>query len=217
MSRDEATTRRTQEERRAEAERRLLDAAAELIGEIGPSQLTLAAIGNRAGYSSGLVTHHFGSKGAMMERLVATVADRFRDELVDGAGTEGSLSVLLQFVRTYMAIVSDFLPMHRARLVLWADAVARPSDYRRAMVASDREFREELAKRIARGQAAGAFSRDADAAALATVAVGMLRGVAMQSMLDQDIDLAACGREIEHMLIERLRPPRQANHHHRDS
>jgi AcrR family transcriptional regulator len=66
-----------QERRRNEAEQRLLDAAAELIGEIGPAAVTLANIGERAGYSRGLATHHFGSKGAMMHRLVANVTDEF--------------------------------------------------------------------------------------------------------------------------------------------
>ncbi|MEU2034793.1 TetR/AcrR family transcriptional regulator [Nocardia amamiensis] len=206
MSRGDAPERRTQEERRTEAERRLLDAAAELIGEIGPAQLTLAAIGDRAGYSRGLVTHHFGSKGAMMERLVAAVAHRFQDALVNDGGSESALDAVLEFIRTYMAIVADFPPMHRARLVLWADAVSHPSEIRQAMVDSDREFRDELTKRIELGQASGELSREVDPVGMATVAIGMLRGVALQSMLDPNIDLDASRREIEQMLIQRLRP-----------
>jgi AcrR family transcriptional regulator len=57
---------RTQEQRRIEAERRLVRAAAELVGEIGPARVTLANVGERAGYSRGLATHHFGPKGALM-------------------------------------------------------------------------------------------------------------------------------------------------------
>ena len=64
-----STPNRRQQDRRNEAEQRLLDAAAELIGEIGPGAVTLANIGERAGYSRGLATHYFGSKGAMMRRL----------------------------------------------------------------------------------------------------------------------------------------------------
>ncbi|MFD8128576.1 helix-turn-helix domain-containing protein [Streptomyces mirabilis] len=78
MSRHAVVSRRSQEDRRAEAERRLLEAAAELIGEIGTSRVTLAAIGERAGYSRGLVTHHFGSKSALMQRLVDVVTAEFR-------------------------------------------------------------------------------------------------------------------------------------------
>ena len=39
--------------------------------------------------------------------------------------------------------------MNRARLVLWADAVASDSDdVRPAMIAADREFREEIKKTL---------------------------------------------------------------------
>ena len=63
--------RRTQEERRTEAEQRLLAAAAQLISETGPASMTLAKVGERAGYSRGLATHHFGSKAALMQRGVS--------------------------------------------------------------------------------------------------------------------------------------------------
>ena len=60
---------RTQAVRRAEAEQRLVAAAADMVGEVGPSRVTLASVGERAGYSRGLATHRFGSKGALMQRL----------------------------------------------------------------------------------------------------------------------------------------------------
>ncbi|MEV0296036.1 TetR/AcrR family transcriptional regulator [Nocardia sp. NPDC050710] len=204
MSRADAASRRSQEERRSEAERRLLESAAELVGEIGPSKVTLAAIGDRAGYSRGLVTHHFGSKGAMMERLVGVVGERFREDLVDATASASWADLLLEFVRAYFAVVSDMPPMNRARLVLWADAVATPSELRPAITASDREFREELANRIVQGQAAGEFAPDINSAGLATVTVAMLRGVALQKMLDPDLDLDAGRVEIEHLLLTRL-------------
>ncbi|WP_433732691.1 TetR/AcrR family transcriptional regulator [Nocardia sp. CA-129566] len=194
-------------QRRTEAERRLLESAAELVGEIGPSKVTLAAIGDRAGYSRGLVTHHFGSKGAMMARLVGVVGQRFQDDLIMSTASAAPMDQMIGFVRTYFDIVSDIPPMNRARLVLWADAVATPSELRPAIVVADREFRDELAERIAQGQAAGEFSRDIDAHGLATTTtVGMLRGIALQKLLDPDVDLDACRREVEQLFLTRLRP-----------
>src|ERR1039457_5987046 len=63
------TARRTQHERRDQAEAALLNAAAELAVEHGVRSLTLARVGERAGSSRGIVTHHFGSKQALLERL----------------------------------------------------------------------------------------------------------------------------------------------------
>ena len=54
----------TQAERRQKSEQALLDAAAALIAERGVEQTSLARIGESAGTSRGLPTHHFGSKDA---------------------------------------------------------------------------------------------------------------------------------------------------------
>lgn len=199
--------RRTQEVRRGDAERRLLVAAAELIGEIGPSRVTLANIGERAGYSRGLATHHFGSKGAMMQRLVDSVTVAFRDEVLAESDSDLALDEALGLVRAYFHTLPRLKSTNRARLVLWADAVATGSpEVRSAMVASDQEFRDELTKRIERGISSGEFDPSIDPAGLATVLVGMLRGVALQSMLDDGIDLDACRTEVEALLTGRVLP-----------
>ncbi|WP_319453955.1 MULTISPECIES: TetR/AcrR family transcriptional regulator [unclassified Mycobacterium] len=199
--------RRTQEERRVEAEQRLLAAAAELIGELGPSGVTLANIGERAGYSRGLATHHFGSKGAMMQRLVDSVTVEFRREVFAESVSDSALDEAMGLVSAYFQALSHPKPASRARLMLWADAVATGSpDVRPSMVASDREFRDELAKRIERGVSSGEIARSIDPGGLAAVVVGMLRGVALQSMLDDELDLDACRAEVEEVLRSRVLP-----------
>ncbi len=209
----EGVARRTQEERRTEAERRLVHAAAELVGEIGPSRVTLANVGERAGYSRGLATHHFGSKGALMQRLVDAVAVQFREAIFEESRSESVFDQAMGLVHTYFQVLSDLRPVNRARLVLWADAVATGSpDVRPAMVSADREFREELTKRIEAGVTTGEVPSSVDPQGLATVIVGMLRGVALQALLDNEVDLAGCHTEIEQLLIGRLKPKRRRPH-----
>jgi AcrR family transcriptional regulator len=201
----EPGTRRTQEERRGEAERKLIDAAAELVGEIGPARVTLANVGERAGYSRGLATHHFGSKGALIQRLVETVTDQFREALFEQRGSAGALDELDTLIAIYFDVMSDMRPVNRARLVLWADAVSTPSeDIRPAMVAAEREFRGEIEKRLRLAAAAGQIPGSVNAHGLATVIIAMLRGVALQSLIDDDVDLAAARAEIEQLLTVRL-------------
>jgi AcrR family transcriptional regulator len=64
-----ASTRRTQAERTAESEQRLLDAAIALIAEQGFEKTTVAQIGKRAGYSHSLVNVRFGSKEGLIKVL----------------------------------------------------------------------------------------------------------------------------------------------------
>jgi AcrR family transcriptional regulator len=196
---------RTQEQRRIEAERRLVQAAAELVGEIGPGKVTLANVGQRAGYSRGLATHHFGSKGALMQRLVDAVTNQFRDAMAEESQPDSPIHKLRQLIDLYFHVVSDLQPVNRARLVLWADAVAGPSaDVRPQMVSADREFREEIEKRIELAVTAGEVKADVDPHGLATVIIAMLRGVALQHLLDSQVDLVAAQSEIEQLLTTRL-------------
>ena len=203
-------SRRTQEERRSEAEQRLLGAAAELIGEIGPAGVTLANIGERAGYSRGLATHYFGSKGAMMQRLVDTVTDQFQVSIFPDQQSDSAVGALRSLVDTYFQTVANLKPVNRARLVLWADAVATPSpDIRPAMLAADRDFREALVEGIERGITEGDFPADVDPRGLASVIIAMLRGTALEALLDDQVDLSACRVEVERLLAARLglKPP----------
>jgi hypothetical protein len=102
-------------------------------------------------------------------------------------------------------VVSDLQPVNRARLVLWADAVAGPSeDVRPQMISADREFREEIEKRIQLAVGAEQVNATVDPHGLATVVVAMLRGVALQHVLDEAVDLVAARHEVEQLLMSRL-------------
>ncbi len=197
--------RRTQEERRDEAERRLIEAAAAMVSEAGPARITLANVGERAGYSRGLASHHFGSKGALMQRLVESVTHQFREALFDQQQRGDVLGELGALIDTYFDVMSDLQPINRARLVLWADAVANPSDdVRPAMVNADQEFREEIEKRLRQAISTGQAPETVNAHGLATVIIAMLRGAALQSLIDDHVDLAAARLEIEELLLARL-------------
>lgn len=64
--------------------------ATQAIGRGGYAAMTLAEVGELAGYSRGLATHHFGSKAglltAILDRVLAKNADEFRKATTDKAG-----------------------------------------------------------------------------------------------------------------------------------
>lgn len=71
------TARRTQAERRAETERRVLDATMAIIASSGVRAVTMAAVGEAAGYSRGIVNHQFGTRQGLMAAVAETVQSRF--------------------------------------------------------------------------------------------------------------------------------------------
>jgi len=176
--------RRTQAQRRAESERRLLDAAAELIVERGIEGTSLAEIGRVAGYSHGLVHQRFGSKEALVERLNTEAVRMFTTATMNAVGTTRGLPALRIVADTYLDLVQADDPLGRVHLVVWTEAVARASERRSYRVTWDRYFRSAFAELIRDAAADGTVRSDVDVEAMSMVVVGLLRGVALQLMLD---------------------------------
>jgi AcrR family transcriptional regulator len=74
-----APPRRTQDQRRAETRRRLLDATIECVAELGYSGATTRRIAERAEVSVGAVTHHFQYR---VDLVAAAVEELVRRRLV---------------------------------------------------------------------------------------------------------------------------------------
>lgn len=182
--------RRTQQERRADSERRLLTATAELIIERGFGQLSLIAIGERAGCSHALVTHLFGTKAAMLERLNAMVEELYRKRIEPVVAGRTGVGSVAAFAETYLDLATSEDPIARVHVVLWAQAVAGSAELRPSNVDWDRNIRGRVAQLVA--QAAGKPDVDPSCATTAFVIIGLLRSVAMQYLLDpQSVDLPA--------------------------
>src|SRR5580704_12089590 len=105
-----STVRRTQQQRRDQAEAAFLTAAAELVVEQGVHSLTLARVGERAGYSRGLITHYFGSKQALLERLAYATQRGFVPGL---DGMSPGLDRLLGLIDGYIGALGQLRMLNR--------------------------------------------------------------------------------------------------------
>src|SRR6185312_6602127 len=146
--------RRTQAERRAAARDRLLQAAAELIAECGLAAVTLAQVGERAGYSRGIANHHFGTKAALIEELISQVEQEFVAATAPVRNLGASVDELVTTSSIFVGLLEDLPAIHRAFLVLWASSVA-DDELRARMATSDAAFREAVMAIVERGQARG--------------------------------------------------------------
>jgi len=197
----EARPRRTQAERRAESDRRLLRATAELVVERGIEGASLAEIGRRAGYSHSLVHQRFGSKDALIERLNEEAVRMFTSSSVGWVGSASGAEAVQVVARTYLDLVHGPDPVARVHLVVWSEAVARGSGRRPYRASWDGLFRSSLATMIAAGIKDGSIRGDVEPGAAAVIVVGLLRGVALQLMLDPGAGSAQAARDVvlEHL------------------
>lgn len=181
MTEQQTRVRRTQADRRAETSSALLQAAAEIVVEAGVQALTLARVGERAGYSRGIVTHRFGSKQALVDALARASQTGF----VPGVGDDPGLPRLLQIIDGYIGALATSSVLNRAFLVLWAEATTSP-DLVDTFRARDEGFRTDLRTDLVAGIEAGDVRADLDPEQTAVAVVGQLRGIALQHLLDPD-------------------------------
>jgi AcrR family transcriptional regulator len=201
-----ARTRRTQAERRNESEHALLDAAVRLFAARGIDRTSLAEIGEEAGYSRGLVNHHFGSKAALVERLAERSQRHFAASL--GAGSSGG-DAMTALADAYLTAVATATAELRAFFVMWGAALPSDGQLRRVFTAGDARFRGVVETLVRDGQEAGTIASEVDPAIFAVVFVGLLRGIAAQFLVAPgDVGIKAARAECARWIRSSLAPAR---------
>ena len=187
--------RRTQAERTATAHRRMIRAAIGLIARQGYTKTTLAQVGREAGYTGGLVSHHFGSKEGLLRELVGRIAGRFyADQIRPATDKLAGLDALVATAETYLNELVVREDRMRALYVLMGEALGPVSEIDEIFVELNRGFRQSTRELIQQGIDAGEIRGDLDPDAEAGLVIGMLRGVALQWIADPgcfDLDAVA--------------------------
>lgn len=182
--------RRTQAERVEASDRALVAAAIRLIADRGYQRTTLAAIGDAAGYSRGLVTQRFGSK----EGLLWAVLDRLLDSWVlrsagPRVGDRAGVDALRAAVEAYLHVVETAPDSLRAYHALLREASGPVPEVRRRIAQVNRDERDGITAWLRAGQAAGTVRSDVDPAAAAVAFLAVIRGTTTQWLVDPSVDL----------------------------
>lgn len=200
--------RRTQAERVAESDRRMLDAAMRLIATRGYSQTTLESIGVEAGYSRGLVQHRYGSKDKLLEALIAQLAADHRERLLVRLRGLPPLDALDCEIDGYLEGMDDPPVNARAFFVLMMESIGPAPQIRHAFAQLGARWHDALQRQIEKGQAQGSVCADVDPAVEAQLLIATVRGLRTQSMLDPSLsDIAAATAALKQQLRARLTPP----------
>jgi AcrR family transcriptional regulator len=209
----------TQEERKAETRARLVAAAAELFGEQGIDAVSVDAVAEAAGRTSGAVYAHFGSK----QGLLLALLDSWKDSvltvlLAEVAVTESPLGQLAAVWGNVGGSMADG-PGNWSLLEqeLWLRA-ARDDEVAAVIRTRNAEARQYTARRLAGWSSAVDAHPVAGPDDLAVLVKALLTGLAMQRRLDPesvDDDLAVRGlAALLGMTVRRDRvtdpPPRTA-------
>ncbi len=204
----QARARRSQKERTETAHRRMIRAATKLISRRGYTKTTLAEVGREAGYTGGLVSHHFGSKQGLLDALVHHLAQRFlQDQITPAVEGLPGLERLEAYVDTYVDELDLRPGRMKALYVLMGEALGPVPEIRDVFARVTEGMRRNVIEWTELGIEDGSIRPDASPEATALLIVSMLRGISNQRMLEPaavDIDLAR--QSLQAALRQNLEP-----------
>ena len=202
-----ARKRRTQHERVAESDQRMLAAALRLIGERGYRGTSLAAIGEAAGYSRGLVHERFGSKAGLLWALVKQILRVWRQESqARGHAGHAGIEALCDLLDNHRRAVEEDRGI-RAFYALMFEALGPTPELLAEFRELHRGFRADIERTLRAGIESKQIRADIDPQAEAAILLGTLRGIAFQWLLDaQAFPLAAAYDELKRNLRRTLAP-----------
>jgi AcrR family transcriptional regulator len=185
----------------------MLEAAVTLMGERGYEQTTLAAIGEAAGYSRGLATHHFGSKADLFARVIRWISDQARRRLEPAVQGCTGVDALFAFADAHRQFADENPVMTRALYVLWFQSLIVDSPMREAAIDDLLGHRDRVRRIIEEGIAKGTVRADVDPSAEAIQFCGVLFGLGLQRLIDPlGYPIEDMSRRLKERLAAALRP-----------
>ena len=187
-----APARRTQLQRRSDAETRLLEAAREIVAHKGWVGMTLSEVGIAAGYSRGLATHHFGSKPELLRALAVQIGQNFMSSFSGSQVQREGFHAVLSFIQAYLGRRGRGWTNTRALLILMAEGMTDESETGANLALYNQSAIDFLSRHFAEGVARKEILEDADPVAAAIALLGTVRGIMLQKLLkDSTINLNA--------------------------
>lgn len=172
-----------QAERSERSGRALLVAAAELVAEGGLQSLTFVAIGERAGYSRGMVSARFGSKegllDALVDRLIAISTHRSARWATGDTGLEAVLGVLIGLRDSTARNSTELRALHALMFETRGDP-----DFNAKFAAYCLSLRDRLASLVRRGVDDGSISPAVNPDSEAAIIVAAMGSAAYQPAIE---------------------------------
>ena len=163
-----------------------VEAVIALAGSQNPSDITTAAIAKHMNLTQGALFRHFPSTDSIWQSVMEWVADRLL-ERIDSAA-EGIASPLAAMQAMFMSHI-DFVVEHPGVPRMMFGQLQSTEDTAAKKMAQTliQRYSERIRARIEEGKAVGEITSEVDTQAAATLFVGTIQGLVMQSLLSGDL------------------------------
>lgn len=195
----------TQAERTAISDKAMLDAAMDLVLEHGTDRTTLAMIGEKAGYSRGLATYRFGSKGGLYDALCKSISRHWLEYLKRGVGDKVGIDAMCAALDTIYRFEQESPKEARALQILYSGAASPSAEFQETAVGIRRRQKSDVADWVREGQDSGQIRDEIDADEVAAQYVAYISGMTYLWMMSPDtFDFSVANEVMKRHLRESL-------------
>ena len=163
-----------------------IEAVVELAGEQNPSEITTAVIAKRMGLTQVALFRHFPNKDAILQAVMEWVAERLLSRIEKAVHAKSSPSAALESM--FMAHV-DFITEHPGIPRMLFGELQRSEETAPKQMAQTliRHYAEHLNHLFEQGKICGEIDGKLDSEAAATLFIGTIQGLVMQSLIAGDV------------------------------
>jgi len=164
-----------------------VESVIQLAGSQNPSDITTAAIAKHMHVTQGALFRHFPSKEAIWQAVMEWVADRLLARLDRAAqGIESPLEAMEAMFMSHVEFVVEHPGV--PRMMFGELQRAEPSPAKRMVQVLIQRYGDRLHRLIDKGKANGELPATLDTNSAATLFIGTIQGLVMQSLLAGDVE-----------------------------
>lgn len=164
-----------------------VEAVVELAGLQNPSEITTAAIAKHMNLTQGALFRHFPTKDAIWQAVMEWVEECLLARIDRAAqGIESPLAAMQAIFMSHVEFVAEHPGV--PRMMFGELQRAEQSSPKRIVQALIRRYGERLHRLIEAGKACGELSAALDTEAAATLFIGTIQGLVMQSLLAGNVE-----------------------------
>lgn len=184
----------------------MIAAAIQLLSREGVDGVTLVAVGERAGYSRGLVTRRYGSKAGLLARVLEHLNEKAAVGIRAAARDCRGLAMIQRLFELLFDSMQRNPDEGRARHLLWFHSLDPHTEFHATIEKLHRVQRRQLEHWLREGQREGSVRADVDAARGAEQLLALSAGIGYQWLVAPDLPLPATAAAMRAMLDTWLAP-----------
>lgn len=160
----------------------------ELAGEVNPSEITTMAIAKRMGLTQGAIFRHFSTKDEIFTSVMEWVAVELLSRISESTKDVGAASADIALESMFMTHIDFVIEYPGIPRMLFGELQrAENSPTKKIVQKLIGSYRKKIALLIEDGIAAGHFDSKLDIDAAATLFIGTIQGLIMQSLIAGDV------------------------------